>query len=136
MRDGNGPRALDTLVRYRGSVLAELFRAFAALRLLQADARELPEADAPDTRPRSCRAPRHDQTNPRRHGKTRPWLSSRGMNRVPARPPAKIERCCRRPASAGMARALAKARPPACRRGQRGHCMLGQFAGVRRPAET
>ena len=37
MRDGNGPRALETLLRYRGSVLAELFRSLAALKLLQAD---------------------------------------------------------------------------------------------------
>ncbi len=39
MRDGNGPRALETLVRYPGSVLAELFPALAALKLLQAGAR-------------------------------------------------------------------------------------------------
>jgi hypothetical protein len=32
MRDGNGPRALETLVRYRGSVLVELFRALASPR--------------------------------------------------------------------------------------------------------
>jgi hypothetical protein len=38
MRDGNGPRALETLLRYRGSVLAELFRSLAALKLPQADA--------------------------------------------------------------------------------------------------
>jgi hypothetical protein len=31
VRDGNGPRALETLVRYRGGVLAELFRSLAAL---------------------------------------------------------------------------------------------------------
>jgi hypothetical protein len=48
MRDGNGPRALDTLVRYRGSVLTELFRALAALKLLQAEARKLPECSPPD----------------------------------------------------------------------------------------
>ena len=48
IRDGNGPRALETLVRYRGSVLAELFRALAALKALRADARELPERDQPD----------------------------------------------------------------------------------------
>jgi hypothetical protein len=48
MRDGNGPRALETLVRYRGSVHAELFRALAALKLLQAQARELPTDDVPE----------------------------------------------------------------------------------------
>jgi hypothetical protein len=37
-RDNYGPRALATLVRYRGSVLAELFRSLAALKLLQAEA--------------------------------------------------------------------------------------------------
>jgi hypothetical protein len=53
-RDNYGPRALATLVRYRGSVLAELFRSLAALKLLQGEAcslsgtgraiRELPAA--------------------------------------------------------------------------------------------
>jgi len=37
MRDGHGSRALDTLVRYRGTVLAELFRALGALKALQAE---------------------------------------------------------------------------------------------------
>jgi hypothetical protein len=37
MRDGNGPRAPETLLRYRGSVLAELFRSLATLKLLQAN---------------------------------------------------------------------------------------------------
>jgi hypothetical protein len=39
IRDNYGPRALATLVRYRGSVLAEWFRSLAALKLLQAEAR-------------------------------------------------------------------------------------------------
>jgi hypothetical protein len=51
MRDGNGPRALETLVRYRGSVLAELFRALAALKLLQAEVCEVPAGVAPDGAP-------------------------------------------------------------------------------------
>jgi hypothetical protein len=38
-RDNYGPRVLATLVRYRGSVLAELFRSLAALKLLQTGAR-------------------------------------------------------------------------------------------------
>jgi hypothetical protein len=58
MRDGNGPRALETLVRYRGSVLAELFRALAALRLLQADARAFPENALPDPAPALLPPPR------------------------------------------------------------------------------
>ena len=38
IRDGNGPRALDILMRYRGSVQTDLFRALAALKALQAQA--------------------------------------------------------------------------------------------------
>jgi hypothetical protein len=40
VRDGNGPRAFDTLLRYRGSVHAELFRALAVLKVLQAEERD------------------------------------------------------------------------------------------------
>ena len=39
MRDGNGPRGLDLLGRYRGSLFAELFRSLAALDARQAPAR-------------------------------------------------------------------------------------------------
>jgi hypothetical protein len=38
IRDAHGPRALDTLLRYRGSAHAELFRALGALKALQAEA--------------------------------------------------------------------------------------------------
>lgn len=38
IRDRNGARALDALLRYRGSVQTELFRALAALKALQAEA--------------------------------------------------------------------------------------------------
>jgi hypothetical protein len=36
VRDSNGPRAFDTLLRYRGSAMAELWRALRALKALQA----------------------------------------------------------------------------------------------------
>jgi hypothetical protein len=39
IRDGNGPRALATLVRDRGSLLAERCRGLGALRVLQASGR-------------------------------------------------------------------------------------------------
>ena len=45
-------------MRYRGSVLAELFRALAAFRLLQADARELPERHVADAAPAILPPPR------------------------------------------------------------------------------
>jgi hypothetical protein len=38
IRDGNGTRAFDTLLRYRGSALAELWRAVRLLKALQAEA--------------------------------------------------------------------------------------------------
>jgi hypothetical protein len=46
MRDGNGPRGLDILARYRGSLLAELFRSLAAL-----DARAAPAQSTPGAAP-------------------------------------------------------------------------------------
>jgi hypothetical protein len=38
IRDSNGPRAFDTLLRYRGGTLAELWRALRTLKALQAEA--------------------------------------------------------------------------------------------------
>ena len=37
IRDANGPRAFDTLLRYRGTVLAELLRSLRALKALQTE---------------------------------------------------------------------------------------------------
>jgi hypothetical protein len=50
IRDGNGPCTLEMLVRYRGSVLTELFRGLGALRVLQADAAGLAALDLPQPR--------------------------------------------------------------------------------------
>jgi hypothetical protein len=50
MRDGNGPRAFQTLVRYRGVVLAELFRGLGALKLLQAEPQDGHRTGLPDAR--------------------------------------------------------------------------------------
>jgi hypothetical protein len=52
MRDGYGPRTLETLVRYRGSALAELFRGLGALRTLQTEMPGLLEAGRYRTNPR------------------------------------------------------------------------------------
>jgi hypothetical protein len=51
IRDGNGARAFDTLLRYRGGTLAELWRALRTLKALQAEqaARQEP-AVAPEPR--------------------------------------------------------------------------------------
>jgi len=59
IRDGNATRSFDTMLRYRGSALAELFRALRTFKALQAEARTIPEASGravpqqrnePDTR--------------------------------------------------------------------------------------
>jgi hypothetical protein len=44
IRDGNGARAFDTLLRYRGTALAELWRALRLLKALQAEQAHGPEA--------------------------------------------------------------------------------------------
>jgi hypothetical protein len=65
IRDAHGPRALDTLLRYRGSAHAELFRALGALKALQAEATGGGNHQnlLPATAARAL-AP-HDETNPR-----------------------------------------------------------------------
>jgi hypothetical protein len=63
IRDGNGARAFDTLLRYRASARAELFRALRTLRELQAETRaeaqvvsELPNQPEARSNPRQSRA--------------------------------------------------------------------------------
>jgi hypothetical protein len=68
--DGNGPRAFDTLLRYRGSTLAELWRALRTIKALQAERaarrepavaselRALPEPRELPIEPESRRNPR------------------------------------------------------------------------------
>ena len=97
IRDGNGTRSFETLLRYRGAAMAEFWRALKTLKALQAEqaARSMPAAAAgvPELaewqRPRpwaraapARSAPRRtpvaaDQTNPRASWHTccpnRPW---------------------------------------------------------------
>jgi hypothetical protein len=84
IRDCNGARAFDTLLRYRGGTLAELWRALRTLKALQAEARAYAaaaaEAPASVPAPRAVApalaamvrdpapAPRRSQTNPRAVG--------------------------------------------------------------------
>jgi len=79
IRDCNGPRAFDTLVRYRGATLAEFWRALRTLKALHAEEVAPQAAARPGMRPRgrrSWRPHRHlrrtcaphlrsDRTNPR-----------------------------------------------------------------------
>ena len=58
VRDGNGPRAFETLLRYRGSAMAELWRALRALKALQAEAAH--GGEAPEAAPASTMLPGPD----------------------------------------------------------------------------
>jgi hypothetical protein len=55
IRDGNGSRSFETLLRYRGAALAELWRALRTLKALQAEAAALPRPPAPPRCGRSGR---------------------------------------------------------------------------------
>jgi hypothetical protein len=68
IRDGNGPRSFETLLRYRGAAMAEFWRALRTLKALQAEqaAMELQEAvpaPVPPLRP-AQRPPRADRAQP------------------------------------------------------------------------
>ena len=52
IRDGNGTRSFETLLRYRGAAMAEFWRALKTLKSLQAE--QAHEADAAVTVPRSA----------------------------------------------------------------------------------
>jgi hypothetical protein len=58
VRDGNGTRAFETLLRYRGSAMAELWRALRALKALQAEAAH--GGEAPEAAPASTMLPGPD----------------------------------------------------------------------------
>jgi hypothetical protein len=57
IRDGHGTRSFDTLLRYRGSALAELFRAVRMLKALQDEARTIvvPEPARPQRKEPNAR---------------------------------------------------------------------------------
>jgi len=58
IRDASGPRALDVLLRYRGSAQAELFRALGALKALQAEAAAVTDVASPGPSPTTGEARR------------------------------------------------------------------------------
>jgi hypothetical protein len=57
IRDGNGARALPTLLRYRGAALAEFMRCLGTLQALQAETRAAGLPAAPSARRRARRLP-------------------------------------------------------------------------------
>ncbi len=96
IRDGNGARAFDTLLRYRGTALAELWRALRLLKALQAE--PAPALPAPDAAPEQPIEP-EARENP---GETAPVSA---VAEVDAAPMERAEApAARTPAAAGPAR--------------------------------
>jgi hypothetical protein len=111
VRDGNGTRSFETLLRYRGAALAELTRVLRALKALQAEQAALiklpargaaAEPTAPPTPGQTTARPTPDQPAPRRSPsgpapQTRPnepepqpnATRFEGVERGPARPPSR-----------------------------------------------
>jgi hypothetical protein len=98
IRDCNGARAFDTLLRYRGGTLAELWRALRTLKALQAEARAIGVHD----RDPAEHAPRRQPNEP--EARTKP--------RSPATPPAAEQEACNG-RGASLAPALDAAADPA-----------------------
>jgi hypothetical protein len=88
IRDGNGARAFDVLLRYRGAAQAELFRTLRTLKALQAEQAARPEpAVAPA--PRALPEPREMPTEPESLGNPRdsePAPAAHEPARHPGRP--------------------------------------------------
>jgi hypothetical protein len=87
IRDGNGTRAFDTLLRYRGSALAEFFRTLRLLQALQDQARAIvvpaPARTAPSPQPNE---PKH-RRNPDESGRAWSIGPGAGLTHVARRHP-------------------------------------------------
>jgi hypothetical protein len=76
IRDGNGTRSFETLMRYRGAAMAEFMRALRTLKALQAQAQS-PGAEVLEPQPRQPRAPAraafpHAPNEPERRSQSSP----------------------------------------------------------------
>jgi hypothetical protein len=94
IRDGNGTRAVETLLRYRGAALAELLRCQRTLQALQPGTRAGSDRPAPSPAPRRRARPRPEDMPPRRAPTANPAVASqdriadRSLAARPAPPPA------------------------------------------------
>jgi hypothetical protein len=107
VRDGNSTGAFDTLLRYRGSALAELWRALRLLKALQAPA------------PHDAAAPRAVPERPVAEIRNEPNDRANRGEIVP--PPARNEPGAAALRPAGSSRTRNKARVPSGRRGRPGN---------------
>ena len=91
IRDGNGTRSFDTLLRYRGAAIAEFWRALRTLKALQAE--QALETDAalvapplrPSARPRLAHRAAAERTRARRPARTGILAGRATRARRPAR---------------------------------------------------
>jgi hypothetical protein len=90
MRDGNGTRSFDTVMRYRNAATAELMRAQKTLQALQAEARAeagLPAAAAKQRRARAALARPNEPEQPRRVNGSTPNRATETRQHAPEQKP-------------------------------------------------
>ena len=119
IRDGNGTRSFDTLLRYRGAAMAEFWRALKTLKALQAEQARSAAAAAPRPARRPCRAcGAHTRRPGRRASDLAPTERTRAPHGIPAARAAHRRPC---PARARRARNAERTRPAPGETGARGH---------------
>jgi hypothetical protein len=122
IRDGNGTRSFETLLRYRGAALAEFWRALRTLKALQAE-QAIEARPAPGAQPLKAR-PKAPAARPTLVHRRQPDDPERGAARPTGRRPDRATRAGSRPPRAG--RSLAAERTRASQ-------VLGTSAGQARP---
>ena len=89
IRDGNGTRSFETLLRYRGAAMAEFWRALKTLKALQAEAAPVAVPALVDAPPRPAARPEDAQRRGPNEPERRPDAGPvRGLEYVPPEPPA------------------------------------------------
>jgi hypothetical protein len=115
MRDGNGTRSFDTVMRYRGAATAELMRALKTLQALQAEARAeagLPAAPARQRRATTTLARPNEPEQPRRVNGATPNRAAETRQHAPDRKPAAEPGPLASAAKAGAPKSRADLRSP------------------------
>jgi hypothetical protein len=122
MRDGNGTRSIETLMRYRGAAMAELTRSLRTLKALQAEARTLAAADLPATPP-ARQSARHLVARPNEPENLRRISASKSNSAVesqPAAPDRNLPTAAPAPLPPPVATTQQTREDPRPRRGRRG----------------
>jgi hypothetical protein len=130
VRASNGSGAFDTLLRYRGTAMAELWRALRMLKALQAEVR----AGVGEAAPRDMPNEPEGRTNPGEIAcdRTIVWLAAPRAN--PIRPDADADSACGDAAGVGDAAACASPSEPEIRRNP-GEIASTSVASAHRPTQ-